>query len=81
MDTYKKCDTRNRLPSSRDKGPRSFKAADGIERTYSNRLTFAEDFMMEHSSTGLRFSAVGNKVRSRDATQQPPSTQHFGFPS
>jgi len=92
MDAPKKCDTRNRLSAGRNKGPRSFRASDSAERTSASamdtegnrarRLTFAEDFMMEHSANGKRVAVVGVKRSSRTIRiQSQPSTQYFGFPS
>jgi len=94
MDALQKCDTRNRLSAGRNKSRRSFRATDQTDRNLASRadqddnsvhrLTFAEDFMMEHSFTNLRFSVVGIKGGSRTTRKQPepqPSAQYFGFPS
>jgi hypothetical protein len=92
MDSPKKCDTRNRLSSGRKKSPRSFRAVDSTERASASamdkdgnsarRLTFAEDYMMEHSANGPRVAVVGVNGSSRTVRiQSQPSTQHFGFPS
>jgi len=94
MDALRNCDTRNRLSAGRDKIRRSFRATDQTERNSASnvdreengahRLTFAEDFMMEHSFTSLRFAVVGIKGSSRAVHKQAepqPSAQYFGFPS
>jgi len=94
MDVPRKCDTRNRLSAGRNKNRRTFRATDQTDRNSVSgadqgengvhQLTFAEDFMMEHSFTSLRFSVVGIKGGSRTARKQPepqPSAQYFGFPS
>jgi hypothetical protein len=48
----------------------------------ANRLTFAEDFMLEHSGACLQIAVIGmagtNGTASKDSQ---PSTQFFGFPS
>jgi hypothetical protein len=52
------------------------------EGNRARRLTFAEDFMMEHSANGKRVAVVGVKGSSRTIRiQSQPSTQYFGFPS
>jgi hypothetical protein len=52
------------------------------EITRVNRLTFAEDFMLEHSRSGRRVAKIGIWGGAETATKEPqPSTQSFGFPS
>jgi hypothetical protein len=94
MDALQKCETRNRLSAGRNKSRRSFRAADQNDRDLASsadrdensvhRLTFAEDFMMEHSFTSLRLTVVGIRGSSRTVHKQlepQPSAQYFGFPS
>jgi hypothetical protein len=94
MDTLKNCDRRNRVSPARNSSQRSFRTVDQTDRTSTpstdqgknsvHRLTFAEDFMMEHSFTNLRFAVVGIKGSSRTVHKQAeaqPSAQYFGFPS
>jgi len=94
MSALKTYDSRNRLSSGLNGSQRSFRAGDQAGRTTSsvidvevkssNHLTFAEDFLIEHSSAGLHFATIGIKCSSRTARKQPkplPSAEYFGFPS
>ncbi len=92
MDTHKNCDQRNRLSAGRAKNQHSLRAQGQAEQAVApgnimddkcvDRLSFAEDFMMEHSSAGLRVAVVGVKGNSRTVRiQSQPSAQNFGFPS
>ncbi len=92
MDTLKKCDAVNRLSAGRSKNQRSFRAVKqtdcavvtvvGPDGARAARLTFTEDFMMEHSATGLPVALLGMGSGSGTASKQPlPSTQFFGFPA
>jgi hypothetical protein len=50
--------------------------------TQTNRLTFAEDFMMEHSNFGRSIALLGIAARRGTAPKKlQPSAQSFGFPS
>ena len=52
------------------------------EKTQVNRLTFAEDFMLEHSHPGRRIALMGMADSYEAASREPQeSTQSFGFPS
>jgi hypothetical protein len=91
MDTLKKCDTRKRQSAGRNKGQRSFTSADKtganssrikLDGIIASRQTFAEDFMMEHSSTALHVTLVGMaEIHGVAVKDTQPSTQHFGFPA
>ena len=62
MDFLQKCDASNRLSSNRNTSQNSFRPVSQADRTNSSliepdgtkvkRLTFAEDFMLEHSHSG-----------------------------
>jgi len=99
MGPPKECDSRNSLSAGRNNDRRSIRAVDRSMRATAsaietrvkcaNRLTFAEDFMVEHSLSNLllsnlHFSLTGIKGRSgarREQLHSPPSPQSFGFPS
>lgn len=94
MDPLKKCDTRNLSPARRKKSQHSFRSmgqtdranSPGISReeTSSTRLTFAEDFMMEHcnSSQSMALSRITASLSYASAPKESgPSAQAFGFPS
>jgi hypothetical protein len=52
------------------------------EKTQANRLTFAEDFMLEHCRSKRRVTVIGIWGGAETAPKEPqPSTQSFGFPS
>jgi hypothetical protein len=54
-------------------------AMDGAK---SNRLTFAEDFLLEHSNASLRLALFEISASAGSASREPQqSAQHFGFPS
>jgi hypothetical protein len=54
----------------------------GPEKTQVNRLTFAEDFTLEHCRSGRRIAMIGIWGGAETAPKEPqPSTQSFGFPS
>jgi hypothetical protein len=97
MGLVNQCDTRSRLSAGRNKSQHAFRPArqadrvsvDGIEPNgtrpggvRANRLTFAEDFMLEHSGTRLQFALMGMTGANGGAVKDAqPSTQFFGFPS
>jgi len=92
MDALRKCDARN-LPSTRRKKiEHSFRqlsqayitnsAAIKQDGTQTNRRTFAEDFMMEHSNFGQSIALAGIAARHGTVPKKlQPSAQSFGFPS
>lgn len=92
MDTLKKSDAMNRLSAGRIKSQRSFRSVSQTETSLTSvtapdggrttRLTFTEDFMMEHSASDLPAALLGMGAGSGAAHKQSlPSTQFFGFPS
>lgn len=92
MDTLKKSDAMNRSSASRSKNQHSFRAVrqtetsltsvTGPEGARTSRLTFTEDFMMEHSASGIPVALLGVGASGGAAPKQSlPSTQFFGFPS
>lgn len=92
MSLAKKCDTRSRLSSGRNKSEHSFRpmgqtdraTSSGIEPdgTRADRLTFAEDFMLEHTHSGLRITVIGMAGNSgATSREQHKLTQCYGFPS
>lgn len=85
-------DTRNRLSAGRNRKQHTFRPAAEAERANSsgiasgevraNRLSFAEDFMLEHTHSGLLITLMGLKGSSGTASrEQQKSAQCYGFPS
>jgi hypothetical protein len=68
MSLLKKCDANNLLPARRNKSQRSFgpvRHADGANSSeikpngpWASRLTFVEDFTVEHSLPGLQITSI-----------------------
>jgi len=92
MDFLQKCDASNRLSSNRNTSQNSFRPVSQADRTNSSliepdgtkakRLTFAEDFMLEHSHSGQHIDLTGILASAGTALREPQqSTQFFGFPS
>ena len=92
MGILNKNGTRNLPSASRDKCQHLFMSVGQADRTNSsgikldgtraNRLTFAEDFMMEHSHSGRSIALIGIAVSYGTAPKESqPSAQSFGFPS
>jgi hypothetical protein len=92
MDFLQKCDARNRLSAGRSTSQNSFRPEGQADRTSSSgiepdgtrakRLIFAEDFMLEHSRSGLHISLTGISASAGTAPREPQqSAQSFGFPS
>jgi len=92
MGPFKKCDTRNRLSASQNKSQRSFRQVGHTikadfseikpEETIAKRLAFAQDFLLEHSVSGLhkmKIEMSGSSVIS--PKERSESCQYFGFPS
>jgi hypothetical protein len=92
MGQLKECDARDRLSTGRSKIHPSFRPAaqadpcntSGIEMdgAKADKPTFAEDFMLEHSHSGLlvaMMGSVGSYIASSKELHK--STQHYGFPS
>jgi hypothetical protein len=85
-------DTRNRLSAGRNRKQHTFRPAVEAERANSSeiapdearadRLSFAEDFMLEHTHSGLLITMMGMKGGSGTARrEQQKSAQCYGFPS
>jgi hypothetical protein len=92
MSLAKKCDTRDRLSAGRGRSQHSFRPASRADRTNSiemkpdgaqaNRMSFAEDFLLEHTHSSLRIAFVGRTPSSATAPrEQQMSAQCYGFPS
>jgi len=92
MSLAKKCDTRDRLSAGRSRSQHSFRPASqadsanssGIEldEATGNRLSFAEDFLLEHTHTSLRIAFRGMAGNSGTSPrEQHKSAQCYGFPS
>ena len=68
MNLLKKCDAKNRLSAIRDKSRPSFRPVSEADRAnhseikpdrpWAGRLTFVEDFMLEHSLHGLHITSI-----------------------
>jgi hypothetical protein len=92
MGLLKECEARDRLSAGRSKSQRSFRPAGQSDRTNSSaiepdgakakRPTFAEDFMLEHSHSGLVITMIGSAGSHVAASKElQKSTQYYGFPS
>jgi len=92
MSLLNKNGTRNLPSASRDKSQHSFRSEGQADRNNSfgiepdglgaRRLTFTEDFMMEHSRSGRSIALIGIAVSYGTAPKEPqPSAQSIGFPS
>lgn len=92
MGLPKKCDARDCPSSGRSASHNSFRPAGKAERinfsgiepegARREKLTFVEDFMLEHSHSGLHIDLTGILASARTAPREPQqSTQSFGFPS
>ena len=68
MSLLKKCDADNRLPANRNKSGPSFRPVKQADRANpsemkpdgpsASRLTFVEDFILEHSLPGLHITSI-----------------------
>ena len=92
MNLANKSDKRERLSAGRNRGQHSFRPVNQTDRANSsgietdgarpNRLSFAEDFMLEHTNSGLHITVIGMAGSSVSAAREPhKSTQCYGFPS
>jgi len=92
MSSPKEYESADRLSTGRNRVHRSFRqsgqaeriAASGVEPSEisTKQSTFAEDFMLEHSHSGLHIDLTGILASARTAPREPQqSTQSFGFPS
>jgi len=97
MSLVNQCDVRRRVSAGRKQNQDAFRPAGQADRAgaggiepagtgpggaWANRLTFAEDFMLEHSGARLQIALIGIAGNSRTAAKDAqPSTQFFGFPS
>jgi len=92
MGLPRKCDARHLSTASPNKSQPSCRPVSKAIRTSSfkiepdatrtNRETFAEDFLLEHSHSTLRLAVI-EITASASATPREPqqSAQSFGFPS
>lgn len=92
MGHLKECEARDSLPAGRSKSHNAYRPVRQANRTNASELemdgarakktTFAEDFMLEHSNSGLLIALMGSagsyKVVSKEVQH---STQYYGFPS
>lgn len=92
MSLATKSDKREPLSAGRSRGQHSFRPASVVDRANSsgivmdgatgNRLSFAEDFMLEHTHSGLLINVIGMAGASASVAREPyKSTQCYGFPS
>jgi hypothetical protein len=82
MSLLNKDGTRN-IPSGKPNGLTGRNNSFGIELDGpgTKRLTFAEDFMMEHSHSGRSITLTGIAVSYATTPKEPQSSdQSFGFP-
>jgi hypothetical protein len=92
MSLAKTSDKRDRLSTGRSRNQHSFRPASMADRASgsgietdgarANRLSFAEDFMLEHTNSGLHITLIGMAGASVSVAREPQkSTQCYGFPS
>jgi hypothetical protein len=92
MSLAKKCDTRDRLSTGRNRSQHSFRPVGHTDRASSsgieadgagaNRQSFAEDFLLEHTHPSLRITVIGMSGNSGSMPrEQNQSAQCYGFPS
>jgi hypothetical protein len=91
MAHLKECEPADHLSTGRNKTHRSFRqsgladhiAASGLEPEGigAKQPTFAEDFMLEHSNSGLFIAMMGSAGRYGAPKETQKSTQHYGFPA
>jgi hypothetical protein len=88
----KECESADRLTAGRNRIHRTFRQSGLAERISASRLepdeintneqsAFAEDFMLEHSNSGLFIAMMGNASRLGAPKEVQKSTQHYGFPA
>lgn len=92
MSLANQCDARDRLSTGRSRSQHTFRPASQTKRTASSSveqkntttegLSFAEDFMLEHTGSGLRIALIGMTAGSKTAQRElQNSAQCYGFPS
>jgi hypothetical protein len=92
MSLAKKCDTRDRLSAGRARSQHSFRSTSHSDRVNSteietdgargNRMSFAEDFLLEHTNSSIRIGLIGMAGKSGNPPrEQQKSAQCYGFPS
>lgn len=92
MSLAKKCDTRDRLSAGRVRSQHSFRPVSHSDRANSteiepnraeaSRMSFAEDFLLEHTNSSSRMTLIGMARKSGTAPrEQQISAQCYGFPS
>lgn len=92
MSLANKCDTRDRLSAGRSRSQHSFRPMNQTDRATppetepgearANRLSFAEDFLLEHTHAGLRIAVIGMAGKAGTTyKEQQKSAQCYGFPS
>jgi hypothetical protein len=92
MSLAKTSDKRDRLSAGRIRSQHSFRPVSVADRANSSRietdgarpgrLSFAEDFMLEHTHSGMHIAVIGMSGASASvAREQHKSTQCYGFPS
>ncbi len=83
------CDTRSRLSASRSKSQHSLRPVDRSNSSANtgggsptDRPTFAEDFMLEHSHKQVQFTLIGLSASCEAVPKaMQNSAQSYGFPS
>jgi hypothetical protein len=92
MSILRNCDAKARLSVGRGKSQclcRSARQSGRVnssetepEKTQVNRLSFVEDFTLEHCRSVRRVAVIGTWGGAEAAPKEPqPSTQSFGFSS
>ena len=92
MGHLKGCEASNRVCAGRSRSQNSYRPAGQFDRINSTetepdritakRPTFAEDFMLEHSHSGLLIALMGSAATYASTSREKhESTQHYGFPS
>ena len=92
MGHVKECEARDSLPAGRSQSHnvcrpvrqanRTNASESGMDGGRAKQPTFAEDFMLEHSNSGLLIALMGSAGSYKVVTQElQHSTQYYGFPS
>jgi hypothetical protein len=92
MSLANQCDTRDRLSAGRSRSSHSFRPAGRADRAKASateqgsiraeQQTFAEDFLLEHTNSGLHIAIIGRASTAKTGLrEQQKSAQCFGFPS
>lgn len=91
MGHLKECESAEGLSTGRNRIHRSFRQSGQADRVSASGMepggigtkqsTFTEDFMLEHSHSGLFLAMMGSASRIGAPKEMQKSAQCFGFPA